>query len=91
MKCALHCPLVMCVFCVYVQVTQRRRMSKVFFSICCFKAQLLVTVLHALCLCMCVGVTANRSVRRDAAESSCHSPMSKLAAVTFHFMSQERV
>lgn len=42
-------------------------------------------------LCMCVGVSANRSVRWDAAESSCHSLMSKLAAFTFHLQSQETV
>lgn len=35
-------------------------------------------------LCMCVGVSANRSVRWDAAESSCHSLTSTLAAFTFH-------
>lgn len=42
-------------------------------------------------LCMCVGISANRSVRWDAAESSCHSLMSKLAAFTFHLQSLETV
>lgn len=74
---------------------KRRLMSH---SLLCFTGCLLFTLLcvYTVCvallfLCLYVGISTNRSVRWDAAESSCHSPVSKLASFTFHFWSLERV
>lgn len=82
-------------YCVHVRVMGVDRCH----SVClCFilKFSQLYSMFMLLCvcppfLCMCVGISANRSVRWDAAESSCHSLMSKLAAFTFHLQSLETV
>lgn len=83
-------------YCVYAKSYEERTDVQVF-SLCFvhdFPLLYSMFILLHVCppfLCLCVGVSTNRSVRWDAAESSCHSPMSKLAAFTFHFQSQERV
>lgn len=94
------CLLMICVFACLLQVCKSYdEMTHIkvcawslFQSMTCHSC----TVFMVLCVCLlfvcsCAGVSANRSVRWDVAESSCHSPMSKLAAFTFHFQSLERV
>lgn len=84
-------------YCVHVRVIggDRCHSFSLYFILKLGFSQLYTMFMHwcvwPLFLCMCVGVSANRSVRWDAAESSCHSLMSKLAAFTFHLQSQETV